>query len=332
MHKHEAREETSDEIDTVAADWVALVDGGPLDPQKARELERWLAADSRHRAAYAYAQSVFAYLAVDEAHAPSKAAAINSFFVAATAKNISRRRLLWAGGGAGLALAASISAFFLSSSVPAVTYTAQRGEIRQIPLPDGTVVTLDTASTIAVRYHERSRDVELLSGRALFDVAKDKTRPFNVTANQLKVRAVGTSFVVRNMDDQAPQVLVREGIVDVRPPMQSSPIRVVANMRLVLSKATSGVNVMPVDARELSHELAWQQGVFEIENVSLGTLAEEYARYSDLRIVIADPKIAAIPITGRFFANNPLGFARAASASFGLKVETSGQEIRLLNP
>lgn len=335
---------TSEQIDDAAVDWVAKVDRGPLTAEAASELDQWLAANSRHRGAYVRAQAAFVYLdrkIVPQIQARSEAS--NSADVANTTANVvplvSRRRLLWLGGGVAAAAAAS-AAFFVvgpripgvGKGVPPVIYSAKRGEIFRFELQDGTAVTLDTESTVAVRYLEHSREIELIRGRAQFDVAKDKQRPFIVAASGLKVRAVGTSFTVLNMMPRSPEVLVYEGIVDVGSQSGAEPVRVGANMRVVASVTGSPLNVMTIDQKAISHESAWQRGLFEVDEATIGSIAEEYARYSDTRIVIADRSVAALTITGRFFANNPLGFARAAAATFGLKLEVADREIRLQPP
>src|SRR3546814_12246707 len=60
------------------------------------------------------------------------------------------------------------------------------------------------------------RDITLLAGRALFDVAKDPQRPFVVKAGDRTITALGTLFDV----DVSPTELratLAEGVVAVRP-------------------------------------------------------------------------------------------------------------------
>lgn len=336
-------QQTSERIDDVAIDWVARVDGGALTAEAASELDRWLAASSRHRGAYARAEAALVYFnrkvvpQIQSQPAPDLISAAGE--KSSVIPLFSRRRVLWLGGSVAAAAAASVAAFIVGSRVPSVapgvapvTYTAKRGEIFRFQLSDGTAVTLDTESTVAVRYLDNVREIELVKGRAQFDVAKDKNRPFIVAAGGLKVRAVGTSFTVRNITPLSPEVLVYEGIVDVGSQFGAEPVRVGANMRVTVSGTGSPLNVMSIDQKEISHESAWQRGLFEVDDATIGSVAEEYARYSDTRIVIPDPSVAALTITGRFFANNPLGFARAAAATFGLKLDVSDREIRLQQP
>lgn len=343
MQDNEIKQQTNEQIEDVAVDWVARTDRGPLTADVAEELKRWLATSSRHRAAYMRAQAALVYFdrkivpqiqasptALDVADVPARSAVV---------RNFSRRRLFWMGGGAMAAAAASVALFIAQSRGPAVapgaapvTYTAKRGEIFRFELSDGTAVTLDTESTVAVRYLDNVREVELVKGRAQFDVAKDKNRPFIVAAAGLKVRAVGTSFTVRNITPLSPEVLVYEGIVDVGSQFAVDPVRVGANMRVVVSGTGSPLKVMSIDQKEITHESAWQRGLFDVDGATIGSIAEEYSRYSDTRIVIPERTVAALTITGRFFANNPMGFARAAAATFGLKLEVANGEIRLQQP
>lgn len=338
MRQDETPDENGEELDAVAAQWVARVDRSPLTAQEASDLEQWLAASTRHRGAYARAQAAFAYMGADLAQAMKQSPAPfrwNAVSVGAPPyrEGVSRRRLLWLGGGVAAAAAASIAAFVFRAGTPVVNYSAQRGEIRFIPLADGSLITLDTASTVAVQYTRGARTVELMAGRALFAVAKDKARPFVVMAGGLKVQAVGTSFAVRNVDAHPPEVLVQEGIVDVGRQTEKAPIRVGANMRVVAAAASGpALHVVSVDPATVSRELAWRQGMLSFEDVSLASAAEEFARYSDVHIVIPDPQLRSVTITGVFSASNPLGFAHAAAVSLGLAFTANGREIELKRP
>src|SRR5207245_2615866 len=66
------------------------------------------------------------------------------------------------------------------------------GERSVLALADGSKVTLNTASAVRADYTGRERRLTLVRGEAFFDVAKDPTRPFMVTAGSRQVIAVGT--------------------------------------------------------------------------------------------------------------------------------------------
>src|SRR3546814_2159233 len=94
------------------------------------------------------------------------------------------------------------------------SYATSVGEIRRVPLADGSIAAINTASTIEVKLDDAVRHVRVEQGEAWFQVAKDKQRPFVVAAGRARVRAVGTAFSVRRRAGGA-DILVTEGEVEV---------------------------------------------------------------------------------------------------------------------
>src|SRR4029077_19161785 len=88
------------------------------------------------------------------------------------------------------------------------------GERSLLVLADGSKVTLNTASAVHADYTGPERRVTLVRGEAFFDVAKDHTRPFVVSAGSRNVIAVGTAFDVR-LQDRRVRVTLVEGKVRV---------------------------------------------------------------------------------------------------------------------
>jgi transmembrane sensor len=94
-------------------------------------------------------------------------------------------------------------------------YTTDIGERRSITLADGSTVDLNSRSRLRVEFTRGERRVELVKGQALFQVAKDKNRPFIVSSGDAMVRAVGTQFDVYRKANGATTVTVLEGRVAV---------------------------------------------------------------------------------------------------------------------
>ncbi|MBL8266065.1 FecR family protein, partial [Steroidobacter sp.] len=91
------------------------------------------------------------------------------------------------------------------------------GEQRTVTLEDGSRMTLNTTTRVAVNYDEHARRVELKSGEALFEVTKqERPWPFIVTVGDKTITAVGTAFVVR-ADAKQTSVFMVEGEVVVAP-------------------------------------------------------------------------------------------------------------------
>lgn len=78
----------------------------------------------------------------------------------------------------------------------ALAYTTDASQKRTVILPDGSLVTLNSNSSVSYREKRNSREVEL-SGEAYFDVKHDTRRPFFVAAGEVRVKVLGTSFNVK---------------------------------------------------------------------------------------------------------------------------------------
>jgi transmembrane sensor len=323
--------ESSAQIDDAAAAWTARLDRAPLAPAESAELEAWLAENSRRKGAFARARALWVYADRASMLSSTEALSDTGLFAHTPPQGLSRR---WAFGLGG-ALAASVVAGFIglerSGWRPAQRYQTERGEVRRLPLADGTVVALNTETNVAVTYSPERRNIRLIDGEALFDVAKNPKRPFYVDAGDIRVRAVGTSFSVTKRLGMPTEVLVREGVVEITRQGEDSalsPIRLAANQQ---ASATPGAPITPVDLdpSAVSRALVWQQGMIAFQGTSLGDAAVQFGRYSDPQIVVADPAVAGMTITGLFSANNPAGFAQAVALSLNLNARTQDGKIYL---
>jgi transmembrane sensor len=316
------------EIDKQAADWAARRDLRILTSEEQREFDSWLAADIRHLGAYGRAEAVLARL--ERLHSAAAQEAVPS---AARAPRWTRRRVVLAGGAAaGFAGVAAIGRVVWenlhpNSDHPEQYFATAVGQTHEVLLADGSVMTLNTSSKATVRFTREAREIHLLQGEALFDVAKNKRRPFIVTAGDTKVRAVGTSFTVSMLPAQPILVLVREGVIELQRPTMAAPLRASANVR-VSAPSNSPIATVAIPEAQVERDLAWQYGKIAFDNQPLQEAAEEFARYSDVRIIV-DPEVASRTVTGLFVSSDPIGFAKAAASVLKLRLEVNGREVRI---
>jgi len=310
------------EIDGLAADWATRRDLGGLAPAEEAEFQNWLAADRRHLGAYGRAEAVLSRL--ERLNVTAQGPCEN-----AQPSGLNRRRLILAGGAAASVAAAIGVALRMPGSVPESTFSTAIGQIRQVVLADGSVIFLNTDTKIRVRFTEQVRDISLLQGEAQFDVAKNKKRPFIVSAGDTRVRAVGTSFTVSMLPKRPIQVLVKEGVVELQRADAATaiPVRAGANIQAIAPIGAPIVTVA-VPEEKLVRDLAWQRGRIALDNQSLEDAADEFARYSEVRIVV-DPAVSGKTITGLFASNDPVAFAKAAATVLKLKAEVRGSEVWL---
>jgi transmembrane sensor len=310
-------------IDEEAARWAARLDRGPLEPAEETRLSAWLARDARHLGAYARAQAVLA--SADRARALGA-----GLVVPPEARAVSRRRLFgWAAAAAAATVAAVPALRFAGQAFGGRRLETRRGEVQLVSLEDGSRITLDTASRVVTRFDADVRRVELVAGEALFDVARDKARPFIVRAADTEVRAIGTSFSVAVRADGAVRVLVREGLVDVRRLRSAAVVPVGANHVALVSDAAEvpAPTVLPPD--EVDRQLAWREGMIAFENERLDVAIAQFARYSDTPIRITDPELAERRISGWFSSSDPRGFARAAALSLDARLRETPEGMML---
>ena len=216
----------------------------------------------------------------------------------------------------GLGLAAAVLAAILIGGViqfmpeppdPNV-YTTAIGEQTSLPLADGSLVTLNTQSTLRVAYSDQFRDIHLTAGEALFDVTKDQDRPFRVITEHAVVTAVGTQFNVRNVADDV-VVTVVEGVVDVEPSTAVRPARLTVGQQ---ARVASGEVAVVETAVEKA--TAWRERRLVFESMTLAEVIDEFNRYNDPPLLIDDPKLRELPISGVFRANDRASFVEFLKA------------------
>jgi transmembrane sensor len=312
------------EIDSRSADWAAKRDLGDLSPVEQAEFEAWLAADPRHLGAYGRAEAVLC-----------RVERLNGLRVEGDSNEKaeqyvwSRRRLVITGSvAAGLAMMVAV-ARKVRTGAEGDIYSTEIGQMREVVLADGSIVSLNTNSEISVQFSKEARNISLLRGEAVFDVAKNKHRPFIVSAGDTRVRAVGTSFMVSLLPKKPVQVLVREGIIEMRrtDALEAKPVQASANMQAIARPGAPIVTQAMPDGK-LAQNLAWQRGSIALDNRTLADAADEFARYSEVRIIVA-PSVSNRTVTGLFVSHDPVGFAKAVTSVLKLRMEVKGREIRI---
>src|SRR5579871_2605310 len=219
-------------------------------------------------------------------------------------------------------------------------YATSIGEQRSIALADGSTVSLNSRSRVRIRYSARERDVELLEGQALFGVAHDTTRPFIVTADNVRVRAVGTEFDVYRKPGET-IVTVVEGRVSVITPEMPSPETSTLSgtspriFRDQLAQSLSAGEQLSVSLRAVSHPVpvnvasatAWTQRRLVFASTPLREVAAEFNRYNERTLVVGDPEIGAFEIDGVFSSTDPAALVKFLRERPDVQVTENDREI-----
>lgn len=309
-----------------AAAWFVRLQRSDLSVDDRNEFDQWM-QDPAH---------AVAYLRVDAAW--ERAARLRAFPLrpGAAARQPRRRIAVTRRMAAGVALALGAGLVGAVTLRGAASFATALGERKVCRLPDGSRIHLNTASRIEVNYLGAERRIRLLAGEALFAVAKDPRRPFVVRADRVSVQALGTVFNVR-LRDSSVEVTVTEGVVAVAdaPPKGSARNLEPPTNRLAAGQAAmvspGAVAEIALDPAALEKRVVWTEGVIDLHGETLEQAVLEFNRYSETKLVLGDPALAAVRVGGTFKTEDSEKFVAALQAGFGVSA-VRGQNVVYLLP
>lgn len=278
----------SKQVLTEAATWLMELHDGPLGQRQRAQLDEWRQRSAEHELAWEKATALMGKFG---ALPPSGATAL---------KTMSTRERRGAVKLVAALLVAGPVGWMAYRNAPWPDAGGVRtaiGERRDIVLDDGTRLTLNTDTHIDVRFDRARRMVHLRRGEILITTASDGARPprpFLVGVGEGAVRALGTRFVVRQLDRRS-SVSVFEGAVELRPRDAPSAAAVIAAGR---QSVFSRVRVEPSSEADEA-AIAWRHGMLIADRMPLAHFVAELNRYrrGTLR---CDPAVAGLAVSGAF--------------------------------
>lgn len=273
-------------------DWLFRLEAAPDDRALRAEFDAWLARSDRHRQAHAAIEAIWRdaeELAVAPAPAPAPIVPSPAQIVR-VAPRLARRRIFAV--AAALAACLAILAFPAIQLRLAADHMTGVAELLELVLEDGSRVTLDAASAIAVDYSTARCSVKLLSGQAFFEVVPSPDRPFVVRASDVDVTVTGTSFSV-GTSDMGVAVAVATGNVNVsRHGRQLARLTVGQRVRVTSGDAPSRESVDPDEVA------AWRSQRLIVHEATVRDVVEQIGRYVNGAVVFRDREIADRRVTG----------------------------------
>jgi transmembrane sensor len=212
---------------------------------------------------------------------------------------------LWASGAVTAVTALAVVfgwSLLRSEGYVAQTYQSATGQVRNIVLPDGSVVGLNTQTELEWIGSPRDRRVRLIRGEAYFQVVHDPSRPFRILLAHSQVQVLGTRFDVYQMADGDVRVSVISGTVAVEAldNGDSTPSwsrRLTAGQQIEYSPVGLVADVHSIVAPKV---IRWRVGMLETQGEPLKDFVSDISRYTTERIVIADPRAADEKVGGAF--------------------------------
>lgn len=230
------------------------------------------------------------------------------------------RRGLIVGGA--VAAGFALGGVLLWRQQPVIHETAV-GERRTVALPDGSRVTLNTATRLAGRFVGDRREVLLEAGEALFEVAHRDGAPFDVLSQDGRIRVTGTRFNVYRQADFT-QVDLLEGGVIAGPVTGGAEVSVQLRPGQAVRLSPSG-RPGPIYVARVARIDDWNHGRISFDGASLDEAAAEMNRYSTTPLRILTPSLNQLRIDGVFEAGDTEAFARAVGRLHGASVRSTGR-------
>jgi ferric-dicitrate binding protein FerR (iron transport regulator) len=229
------------------------------------------------------------------------------------------------------------------------TVTTTASQWQHMALEDGSTVYLDARTRLKIEFTRERRFVHLYEGQAVFEVAKDPTRPFTVSTHIVDVTAVGTRFEVAI--NPGVTTTVSEGVVKVTP---HGNLDDVATMKMLYAgealhvfNGNSGrqerlfgggggiadlsrVEAVKVDAER---RLEWANGWLLLQGGEpIGDIVAQFNRRNALQIKLDDNRIATKPLKGNYYrlrVDSPESFVRVLSQEGLVVIKDRGNVVRL---
>ena len=342
-------------IDSQAVAWSDALGAAPDDAALRQACRAWCDEHPDHAAAFARIDRAYQLARAVGGHRPLLDLENETLArIAATARRSrlrQRRRRRWAAAATVAAVAISLGLYsggrwdrlqYLPEHARYLLagegyYRTDVGERRTVTLADGSALTLNTNTRAVVDFHARTRDIRLLAGQALFEVAPDKTRPFIVTAGTRTVTALGTAFDVR-LEPNRVEVTLIEGKVEVTEvaaaaaegaalmtPDSASPTpdgahgtegaalstqhsslsTVLSPGQRLIALASTPAVVEPANPARIT---SWRQGQVIFENDPLDKAIRELNRYGTRKLVLNDPRLHDMRVSGAFNISDTRNF------------------------
>ncbi|MGQ0591985.1 MAG: FecR family protein [Gammaproteobacteria bacterium] len=282
--------------------WVVRVHSDRCTERDRAHLAAWRALGAAHEQAYLEASRLWQDMGT--ALCGDRGAAVP---VETGARPPAQRRGLLQ---AGWALAASLAAIavphhFHYTDRWLSDYHTATGEQALVRLADGSTALLNTDTALSLAGDKETRRLRLHHGQALFTVAPDRARPFEVEAAGGRIRALGTVFEVYENAGQV-EITVHQHAVRVHLGLEAGEvfpaIAVSAGERLRYDSAGRTQAPEKIDVREHS---AWQRRKLLFKDRPLAEVIGEVNRYRRGRIVIANPHLHDLRVTGLFPTGDP---------------------------
>jgi len=217
--------------------------------------------------------------------------------------------------------------YFLNQ--PEKTSLLAENSIIEEKLPDGSNIVLKEQSTLVYdeKYNRAVRKV-ILKGEAYFEIEPDKTKPFIVEAGNITIKVLGTSFLVKNIEEKMlSEVIVNSGRVLVyHSDNKNDSLVLVAGEKASFNRKTSVVDKsLNLD----QNYMAWKTKNFTFDNTSLNQVIETINHAYDCNIVLKNKKLNSCTYTVTLENQSLESILKVLEATLNINITKKGKKIEI---
>lgn len=309
MSSHRHTEDAS--LFARASAWVARLEAPDCTPAERESFEDWLAEDPAHVKAWAQAEDLFQQgqgLAADPWLRTAAARA---------ARPARRRWLPAAAAAAGICLAIGVGWMVAVGNPAPQRFANDTHQAQRLTLPDGSVAMLDAGTTLHARFGWRHRELDLERGRLQLQVAPSN-KALQLRAGTSTIRDIGTTFQVERLHDGLVEVALLEGAVEVSNGAAQHTLAPGQQLQVLPSgRIQPGPALSSTAAAE-----GWLRGQLVFDATPLSIVVERMNRYGHAPLVIADPEITDLAVSGTFRAGDAQELLSALELGWSIAGQT----------
>lgn len=180
----------------------------------------------------------------------------------------------------------------------AVSFITERGDKKEVYLPDGSKIVLNVDSELSYprEFNDSIREVTLI-GEAFFDIKRNVNKPFIVNTNSIKIRVLGTSFNVKSYTkDKKVETTLVSGKVELIKD-EETPIILAPSQKAVFHKKENKLEIEEVKSLDV---VAWKEGTLIFNKTPLQEMVIDLERKYNAKIIINSKNLLNYEYTGTF--------------------------------
>lgn len=200
-------------------------------------------------------------------------------------------------------------------------------EVQSIPIPDGTKVDVNLKSTLEYPeiFNKDTREVKL-NGKAFFDVAHNKNKPFIIHTEEIDIQVLGTSFYVHSeKGENITTVSVITGKVKLTDRVnKSNSITIEKGQKGVFNNKLKVFEIIPTNV----NDYFWKTKTLEFKNTSFEAVVKCINTHYSTDINVSE-KLGKQAIETTFKNNTAEEIIQILQALSDCSISRNGQKIIL---